>query len=185
MSYQFPGQQPQQYGPPQNQPQGFYQPPQAPAPVQGFDPYANLGATKPQQNSSYFLVGNYEVQIDSVDNTQSQKDGTVFFGVNAKILRSSIPEHRPAGMVCRQTIKITGNSMGLPNVKGFILAMMGITSSHPEYEQWCQAVTGAFLHSEIIAKQVLSGRVALLECTNKVTKGKGEDFTVHKWTLKV
>lgn len=207
--FQFPGQQPQyppqrqQYGQqPQYPPQGMPQAPQGYGPQPGygpppgmpglapqrpaqpnFDPFANLGNAETFERTPFFLVGTYEVQILSNDINTSRKDQSVYFGTNAKILSSSVPDTRPPGFVCRQSIKVTGNSSGLPNVKGFILALMGITSDRPDYKGWSESVNSAFLNDTIIGKQALAGRIALLECTLTTTKSD-KPFTVHNWRLK-
>lgn len=137
---------------------------------------SGLGAAAPSIRDPYFPLGKHRVQLVEVKLYTSNKDNSTKWIIRAKVLETS--SALPIGTVAAQIITITGNKSAMGNIKAFLAACVDYDTSDASK---MSEIDEKFA-MDAINERLLIGFVLDLVCTNTKT-GKGDDFTVHTWSL--
>lgn len=135
-----------------------------------------VGTAEIRRSAIYFHPGMYVVQVNEIKYERSRKNYDVFI-VGATVLQSNVHERPPGSQPSWIVNMVHDGALG--NIKAFVAALWGITD--PDVCGWRPEQWDAAAEQILSDAEPMTGATLGLECFNKITKEKKQNFTVHVW----
>jgi hypothetical protein len=142
--------------------------------------FSGMKNAKTYDTGKYLSPGLYVVEVTKCLVKDTRASGTSFIA-ELKIVESNNDDHA-VGSSATWFQKMVDKDIAYPAIMEFIMAVMGIDKSDKEREKQFRDEVEELMDSAVGDENVLAGMHVALETFYKTTKGKGLQFTVHKWT---
>lgn len=146
-----------------------------------YNPLAGVGRAELFEKGKYLNPGLYTLSVKKTIFKATRKSGDAFI-VEFEVLESSDEENHPVGSTCTWYQGLRDKEVAFPAIKDFMRNLLGIDPDDKKaMEEFANGIDST-LKQAIDKPDLLADNRIRVETYIIQTKGKGLDFTVHKWS---